>query len=112
MDVLYRLGPSTAVEVRDALPDPPGLSSVRKLLEILEGKGHVVHAQDGNRNVYRPKVSRERASKSALQRVVATFFDGRPERALEALLDLDESAVSEETLARLEALTRKKGRAK
>ncbi|MEZ4586405.1 MAG: BlaI/MecI/CopY family transcriptional regulator [Gemmatimonadales bacterium] len=107
MDALYRRGSATAAEVRDELADPPGYSTVRKLLEILETKGHVVHSRDGNRYVYQPRVSRTRASRSALRRVVGTFFEGRPERALEALLDMEETEVSDETLARLEELTRK-----
>jgi len=38
MDVVYRLGRATAAEVLTEMPDPPGYSSVRTLLRLLEAK--------------------------------------------------------------------------
>ena len=38
MDVVYRLGRASAVDVRRRLPDPPSYSAVRTLLTILERK--------------------------------------------------------------------------
>ena len=54
MDILYQHERATAADVLAALPDPPSYSSVRALLGILETKGHVTHAKDGPRYVYRP----------------------------------------------------------
>ena len=74
MDALHQRGRATAAEVQAALPDPPGYSAVRALLRILEAKGHVKHLKEGSHYVYQPRVSRETARRSALQRLVSTFF--------------------------------------
>src|SRR5438445_9079288 len=87
MDILYAGRQATAAEVLAALPDPPSYSSVRALLRILEEKGHVRHVRDGMRYVYAPRVSRQAASRSALKRVVATFFQGSVAQAMAALLE-------------------------
>jgi predicted transcriptional regulator len=102
MDVLYARGSATAAEVREALPDPPSYSAVRALLRILEEKGHARHEQQGPRYVYLPQVSRERARRSALKRVVATFFEGSAAQAAAALIDSE--TLSKNDLARLSAV--------
>lgn len=113
MDSLYELGRATAAEVRERLPDPPSYSAVRAMLRILEDKGHLRHEQDGPRYVFSPSVPREQARESALRRVVRTFFDGSPESAMSALLDLGVEDLDEEALRRLAdriAEARKEGR--
>src|SRR2546425_5983894 len=84
MDVLHARGRATAAGVLAALPDPPGYSAVRALLRILEYKGHVKHRREGARYVYLPRLSRETARRSALKRVVATFFQGSATQAMAA----------------------------
>lgn len=102
MDVLYARGSATAAEVREALPDPPSYSAVRALLRILEDKGHARHEQDGARYVYFPMVSHDRARRSALRRLVATFFGGSAAQAAAALIGSE--SLSREELARLSSL--------
>ncbi len=102
MDVVYQRGEATAAEVLDALPDPPSYSAVRALLRVLEGKGHVRHRRQGPRYVFLPTVSRETARRSALARVVQTFFDGSNQAAVAALID--QSSLSQADLDRLEHL--------
>jgi predicted transcriptional regulator len=80
MDVRYARGSATAAEIRDALPDAPSYSAVRALLRILEENGHARHEHQGPRYVYFPQVSRERARRSALKRLVSTFFGGSAAR--------------------------------
>lgn len=104
MDVLYRERRATASEVLERLPDPPGYSAVRALLRILENKGHVRHAADGNRYVYEPRLPRERAGRPALAGVLDTFFDGSAEKAVAALLDLSRRELTDADLDRLSAL--------
>src|SRR5436190_17106641 len=113
MDIVYRLGQATAAEVLDNLPDPPSYSAVRALLRVLEEKGHVAHAQDGPRYVYRPTVDRKRARVSALRHLVRTFFDGSTDEAVAALLDAPGATLAPGTCERLEKLiehARKEGR--
>src|SRR4051794_24787206 len=98
MDVLHRSGEATAAEVLSALPDPPSYSAVRTLLRILEEKGHVKHRQEGVRYIYLPCVSRQTASRSALKRVVSTFFEGSITGAVAALLEQGDTDISDKQL--------------
>jgi predicted transcriptional regulator len=101
MDIIYRRGRATAAEVADEMPDPPSYSAVRALLRVLEEKGHLKHEQLGPRYSFLPTVARERASRSALARVVRTFFGGSTEAAVAALLDPSHAKLSREELDRL-----------
>ena len=101
MDIVYRRGRATAAEVLEALPDPPSYSSVRALLRVLEDKGHVRHEQEGAAYVYRPTVSRETASRSAVKHLMSTFFGGSAEKAMAALLDVSSSKLSRDELQRI-----------
>jgi len=104
MEVLYKEGRATASEVLERLPDPPGYSAVRALLRILENKGQVRHAADGNRYVYEPRLPRDRAGRPALAGVLETFFDGSAEKAVAALLDLSRHELTDADLDRLSEL--------
>jgi predicted transcriptional regulator len=105
LDVIYRLGAATAAQVHAALPDRPTYTAVRGLLRVLVDKGHVRHARDGRRYVYRPSTPRPAAGKSSLTHVVKTFFAGSPAEAMAALLGSDHR-LSETELDRLESLVR------
>ena len=113
MDVLHAKESATAAEVRAALPDPPGYSAVRALLRILEEKGHARHREEGARYVYLPRASKQAASRSALKRVVATFFQGSVSQAMAALLEKADTELSNTELNQLEQIikqARKEGR--
>lgn len=102
MDLLYRLGEGTVADVRAAMSEPPTYSAVRALFGTLEAKGHLVHRVDGVRFVYRPVVPPENAGRSALDRVVQSFFAGSSPRAAVALLE--DAPLDDATVAALEAL--------
>jgi predicted transcriptional regulator len=104
MDVIYARGQATAADVLQALPDPPGKTAVRTLLHILEQKGHLTHKQAGQSYVYRPSRPRGRAGRSAMRRVVATFFEGSLEKAVAAHLGDPAADLSPDELARLAEL--------
>ncbi len=113
MDIVYAKGEVTAVEVHEAIPDPPSKTSVRTLLRILETKGHLTHFEDGPRYVYRAVRSRERVGKSSLRRVLDTFFEGSLERAVAAHLTDSAADLPPDELKRLSQLinqARKRGR--
>ena len=101
MDILHAKESVTAAEIRALMPDAPGYSAVRALLRILEEKGHVKHREDGPRYVYLPCVSREQASRSALKRMVTTFFQGSVTQAMAALLESADTKLSDAELDRL-----------
>ena len=104
MDIIYQKGNATAAEVLDSLPDPPSYSAVRALLKVLEVKGHLKHRQDGPRYVFSPRLSREKAKRSALRHLVRTFFDGSTEQAVATLLDVSKSELSDADLDRIKQL--------
>lgn len=107
LDTLYRLGRATASEVRAALPDDPSDSTVRTQLRVLESKGHVVHAIDGMRYVYAPRVPRAAARRSALRHLVDTFFEGSEAQLVTSLLGNDGRRLAPDELDRIEALIRR-----
>jgi BlaI family penicillinase repressor len=87
MDILFTAGRATGQEIQQKLADAPSYSTVRTILRVLERKGFVRHKEEGLRYVYQPVVAREVARRSALQRVLQTFFDGSAQQAAVALLD-------------------------
>lgn len=105
MDVIHAKGEATAADVNTALPNAPSYSAVRALLRILEEKGFLKHREDGPRYVYQPTEARETASRSALQRVVETFFDGSLANAVAALAD--DEKLSPDELKQIEAVIKK-----
>jgi BlaI family transcriptional regulator, penicillinase repressor len=112
MDVIYAMGEATATEVMAGLPDPPTNTAVRTMLRILEQKGHLSHRQEGLKFVYRASRPRARAGRTALERVLRTFFDGSLEKAVAAHLGDEAAGMSNEELDRLAELieqARKKG---
>jgi BlaI family penicillinase repressor len=107
MDILYTLGRASGPEVQERMEGSPSYSTVRTILRILERKGHVRHVEDGVRYVYEPAVARETAKKSAIKRLVATFFDGSAKAAAAAFLDPSAAKLSEADLKELETMIRK-----
>lgn len=113
MDVVYAHGRVTVSEVQEGLPDAPSYSAVRAMLRKLEEKGHVRHDASGPRYVYEATLPRERAKRSALDRLIRTFFDGSPSRTMAAVLDLRSVDLSEaelEAMAEMIEVARKRGR--
>jgi predicted transcriptional regulator len=104
MEILHRRRRATVEEIRAELPDAPGSSSVRKLLDIMIGRGLLGREYDGPRYVYFPAAKIEQASRSALRQLVRTFFDDSPESAIAALLDLSAGSLSDAEYRRLRAL--------
>jgi BlaI family transcriptional regulator, penicillinase repressor len=107
MDILFSLGRASGQEIRERLPDQPSYSAVRTILRVLEHKGHIRHVEEGLRYVYLPAMERETAKKSAIQRLVSTFFDGSAKAAVAALLDPASAQLSDEDLRDLEGMIRK-----
>jgi BlaI family penicillinase repressor len=101
MDIVYQLGSASAADVQARLPQAPSYSAVRAMLRVLEDKGHVEHRQDGPRYVYEATVPVEAARRSAVDRLLRTFFDNSLGEAFATLLDSAPSKLSREELDRL-----------
>jgi predicted transcriptional regulator len=107
MDIIYRDGKSTAQEVMDQMPDPPGYSTVRTLLGVLERKGYVHHKRKSYHYVYYPTVPASEARSTALEHLVDTFFQGSATRVVSALIDLKQEKLSPAELQELKHLIEK-----
>jgi predicted transcriptional regulator len=101
MDIVYAKSEASAADVHAALPDPPSYSAVRALLAILVDKGHLKHRSQQGRYIYAPTRRRVRVGRSALRRVLDTFFEGSLEKAVAALLQASDASLSQEELRRL-----------
>jgi len=101
MDILFRLGEATVNQICQALPDPPTPMAVRRMMHILEEKGHLKRGGQGREVVYAPRETKDKAGRSALQRVLETFFGGSLEEALAAHLLSRKNKVSNEERDRL-----------
>lgn len=107
MEILYRRRRATVEDIRAELPDAPSPSSVRKLLDIMIERGLLAREYDGPRYVYFPAVKPEDASRSALRRLLHTFFDNSPGSAIAALLDLTPTPLPPDEYRRLRELLKK-----
>jgi len=87
MAVLWKLGSGTVAEVREHLDDEPGYTSILKILQRLEEKGHVRHEQEGRAYRYFPTVAWEDAGRTALGRIVDKIFRGSAELTFARLVE-------------------------
>lgn len=108
MEILWSRGSSTVAEVLAALPPELQLAfnSVQTTLRILEQKGYVRHTEAGRAFVYHAVVDRAQASRSAVEALLARFFENSPAEL--ALNLVENTKLDAETrhklLARLEEL--------
>jgi predicted transcriptional regulator len=113
MDSLYAREAATINEVLEDLPNPPTDKAVRRLLEIMEEKGHVKRRKQGRSYVYRPTQSKRRAGEKALRHILDTFFEGALDKAFAIHLGSKDSKITDEQLESLLQLiedAHKKGR--
>lgn len=99
MSILWRAGSGTVAEVREALEAQVGYTTVLKILQILEEKGHVRHEAEGRAYRYFATVAPEDAGRTALGRIVNKIFHGSAELALARLVE--ERPISAEELSRM-----------
>ncbi len=104
MDAVFALGAATVKQVVEAIPSPPTAMAVRRMMHILEEKGHLRRREGGREVVYVPRETRHKAGRSAFANVLDTFFGGSLEEALAAHLHSRKEQVTDEERERLIAL--------
>ena len=104
MDIIYRRGRATVVEVCGDIPGRLSLNTVRTLLTIMEDKGYLRHTKKSHYFIFHPVRPRKAAGRSAFKRVVGIFFDGSLEKALVAYLADPGAELSAEQLKGLSDL--------
>lgn len=107
LSVIWRLGETTADQVREELDRPLKDSTIRTVLRRLEEKGYLAHAVDNRTFIYRPAESQQKVAGRAVQRIVDWFCAGSVEELLVGMVD--SKVVSR---AELERLARRIGAAK
>ena len=104
VETVFKLGEASVREVQKHLVDAPSYSSVRAMLGMLVEKKWLKFRQDGKRYLYRPAARKAKAQKTAVSRLMETFFGGSPSDVLAALLDSSSSELSKEELQRMSKL--------
>jgi predicted transcriptional regulator len=104
VETVYRLGEASVADVLRELADPPSYSAVRAMLGQLVHNGAIKLRRDGKRYLYRPAMPKDKASRSALQNLLATFFAGRPAEAMAALLDVSAGKLTLDDITRMRQL--------
>ncbi len=102
MDILYEGKQLSAQEVLQAMEDAPSYSTVRALLARLVEKGHVRFSQNGAKYIYFPVLEKSSVQKSAMSRLLKTFFSGSRVKAVNALLELEKEPLSSQEIQELE----------
>ena len=104
MDAVFSLGEATVNQVVETIPSPPTAMAVRRMMHILEVKGHLRRRENGREVIYLPRQTKGKAGRHAFERVLETFFGGSLEEALAAHLHSRKDQVSAEERERLIAL--------
>jgi BlaI family transcriptional regulator, penicillinase repressor len=106
MEIIYSRGEASATDVMTDMTDPLTRSAVRTFLRILEDKGHLTHVKQGKEFIYKPVRPRGQMARSALRRVLSTFFSGSIEQAVAMHLADPGAQLSAAELARLKQLVK------
>ncbi len=104
MDAVFALGEATVNQVVETIPSPPTPMAVRRMMHILEEKGHLRRREIGREVVYLPRQTKGKAGRLAFEQVLETFFGGSLEEALAAHLHSRKDQVSADERERLIAL--------
>ncbi len=78
LKILWRLGPSSVRQVRDALADFRDLAytSVMTIMTIMTKKGYVRRTRTDGGYVYRPRIREQSTTRRMLRDLVDRAFDG------------------------------------
>jgi len=106
---IWDRGQATVRDIHGDLDDPPGYTTVKKIVERLEEKGAVVRVRkEGRAWVYRSPVSASAMIRKEIHRFLDTLFDGAGTPLVAHLADMKE--VSLDDLREIEQqLGRKRG---
>ena len=88
MKVVWDRGAATVKEVCDVISrkKATAYTTVLTLMGILEEKGALTHVRSGRAYIYKPLLSRHQATRNQIRDVVTRFFDGKPEKLIENVL--------------------------
>jgi BlaI family penicillinase repressor len=108
MNVLWKRGPSTVLEIQDGLEEELVDSTIRTLLRILEDKGYVRRLKEGRAFRYQPLVGHDETRATAVKQIVRRFFRTPADLVLN-LMDSGELDEAELERIRRAMATKRKG---
>ncbi len=91
MKVVWEHGAAKVGEVCEVISRKKrtAYTTVLTLMGILEEKGALSHVRAGRAYIYKPLLSREQATRNQICDIINRFFEGRPERLLTNVVELD-----------------------
>ncbi len=91
MKVVWDLGSATVKDVCSTMSQQKktAYTTVLTLMGILEEKGALVHQRSGRAFTYRALLSRAQATTNQIRDLVLRFFDGRTEKMIEAIREIE-----------------------
>ncbi len=104
MDIVFELGEASAKEVQSRMTDAPSYSAIRATIAKLEKKGFLNHRAEDLKYVYFPTIDQKEAKRSAMSKLLKTFFDGSASQAMSTLLNLSKDEISDKELEELERM--------
>jgi BlaI family penicillinase repressor len=89
MEILWKRGPATADQIREALPPKQALkdSTVRTILKRLEEKGYLTHETEGRAFVYSVMEKPQSVAVRAVRQILDRFCGGSLEQLLTGLVE-------------------------
>jgi BlaI family transcriptional regulator, penicillinase repressor len=89
MKVIWEQGAASVKEVCDTISKrkATAYTTILTLMGILEGKGALVHTRAGRAYIYKPLLTRQQATRNHVHDVLNRFFDGKPEKLIENVLE-------------------------
>jgi BlaI family transcriptional regulator, penicillinase repressor len=100
-EAIYGMGTASVAEVRAAIPDPPGYSAVRTMMNILVRKGILSYRKEGRKYLYFPLVRRRKARQFAMKRLLEVYFDNSVHEAVSGLIQEDRENMTDKDYAQL-----------
>jgi len=91
MKVIWDRESAKVGEVCDIISSkkPTAYTTILTLMGILEDKGALCHARSGRAYVYKPLLTRQQATRNQIRDVITRFFEGRPEKLIESLIQFE-----------------------
>jgi BlaI family penicillinase repressor len=91
MKVVWERGSATVKDVCEVISQQKATAytTILTLMGILEAKGALVHTRSGRAYVYNPVLSRQQATRNQVRDLIERFFDGKPEKLIEDLRELE-----------------------
>jgi predicted transcriptional regulator len=102
LHILWKNGPSTVREVREALVElrPTGYTTALKMLQIMHNKGLVVRDEAKRSHVYEAKEPREVTQTRLLRDIMERAFDGSPKATVIHLIEHEAIAPEDRAVIR------------